>query len=66
MKIAINGQDREFTDGQTLNQVVALSCKNTNRVIVEINGEIIKPAMWQHIALRDGDKVELVSFVGGG
>jgi thiamine biosynthesis protein ThiS len=66
MKITLNGQMREFKDGQTLNQVITLSSKNTTRVIAEVNGEIIKSTMWHNIALREGDRVELVAFVGGG
>ena len=66
MKIKVNGYEKEFTDSQNLKQVITLSCKNTNHIIAEVNGEIIKANMWHSIALNNGDRVELVSFVGGG
>ena len=66
MKITLNGQEKEFKKGQTLTEVVALVCKNTNRVVTEVNGSIVKCAEWPKTSLKEGDRVELVSFVGGG
>ena len=36
------------------------------RIAVEINGEIIKKSDYDKTVLNDGDKIEVVSFVGGG
>jgi thiamine biosynthesis protein ThiS len=36
------------------------------RVAVELNREIVPRADWPKAALRDGDKLEIVHFVGGG
>ena len=37
-----------------------------DRIAVEINGEIIKKSDYDKTVLNDGDKIEVVSFVGGG
>ena len=50
------------------------NCKNLSvllensgfRIAVEINGEIIKKSDYDKTVLNDGDKIEVVSFVGGG
>ncbi len=39
---------------------------NPNRIAVELNGEILPKSMYGETVLADGDKVEIVSFVGGG
>jgi len=33
---------------------------------VLVNGEIVKKELWENLLLKDGDYVEIVSFVGGG
>jgi len=45
--------------------VAALGLKG-DRVALELNGEIASRTAWAETALADGDKVEVVHFVGGG
>ena len=66
MKITLNGIERDIENLQNLETIIRQSCKNTGRVIAELNGEIIKAPRWEGTTLREGDSVELVSFVGGG
>ena len=66
MKITLNGQAKEFSHAQSMQHIIEQFCKQHNRVIAELNGEIIKHPSWPSITLKDGDVVELVSFVGGG
>ena len=66
MKIILNGQEKQLTSTQSLNQLIEQFCKQNNRVIAELNGEIVKSQQWEKTSLNDGDKIELVSFVGGG
>ena len=39
---------------------------DTKRVAVELNGEILPKSQYQNTCFKDGDSVEVVSFVGGG
>ena len=66
MKIMLNGQPKDFPDVQNLKEIVRQSCQNSNPVIAEINGNIVKNFNWDQTIVKDGDIIELVSFVGGG
>lgn len=66
MTLQINGEARDFPDGLTISSVVALLGTKTDRVAVELNLEIVPRTNWETTALKDGDKLEIVHFVGGG
>ncbi|MDP3763627.1 MAG: sulfur carrier protein ThiS [bacterium] len=66
MKITLNGKEKELTSSLNLKEVVTVFSKETPRIIAEVNGEIIRAPQWEHTSLKEGDCVELVSFVGGG
>ena len=66
MKITLNGQSKEFNQISNLEKLIEQCCSEKTPVIAELNGEIIKGLHWENTALKDGDRVELVSFVGGG
>lgn len=67
MDLVINGEKRDFGPGITNVGLLigALSVKN-ERTAVELNGTIIDQSKWDSTGLRSGDKIEIVSFVGGG
>ena len=69
MKIKVNGEEKfinnshkELTITETL---IQLGYKN-NTIIVELNNLIINNKSWQENKVKDGDKLEIVSIVGGG
>jgi thiamine biosynthesis protein ThiS len=66
MTLHINGERRTFPDGLTVASLVAHLGMKADRVAVELNLEIVPRANWDAIALKDGDKLEIVHFVGGG
>ncbi len=66
MKITINGQTRDFPPDETLETLSKRFCKDPRHVLAELNGTIIGHEIWKKTFLCDGDKLELVSFVGGG
>jgi sulfur carrier protein len=63
--LTVNGERREAPDGATVAALVA-SLGFRGRVAVELNGEVLRQAQHVDVQLRDGDKVEVVTFVGGG
>jgi thiamine biosynthesis protein ThiS len=66
MTLTINGESRSFDNISTLATVIeALNLKG-DRVAVELNREIVPRAQWEATAIKDGDKLEIVHFVGGG
>ena len=66
MTLHINGQAREFADSLSVGAFVAELAMKTDRVAVELNREIVPRANWESTVLKDGDRLEIVHFVGGG
>ena len=66
MKITLNGQNKELATSQNLHQIIEQFCKQSKHVIAEVNGHIIKSPRWTATTIKNGDTIELVSFVGGG
>ncbi len=65
MKLVINGEEKQSTARNVAELVVELAMKG-DRVAVELNRDIVPRAQWASAALKDGDKLEIVHFVGGG
>lgn len=66
MILTINGEPRDFPDGLTLAALIAQLGMKADRVAVELNLEIVPRGNWEATQLKDGDKLEIVHFVGGG
>ncbi len=64
--ITINGTPLIQAEGSTLLELLQKQNYRTERVAVELNGEIIPKAAFGQTVLKDGDQLEVVSFVGGG
>ncbi len=66
MTLHINGEQHDFSDRLTIAALVAQLGMKPDRVAVELNLEIVPRAGWETTTLKDGDKLEVVHFVGGG
>ena len=69
MNLMINGQPREFAEleaGSTVQDLLNALGLKLDRVAVEHRGEIVSRTSWAQTAITDGDKLEIVHFVGGG
>ncbi|MFB1100058.1 sulfur carrier protein ThiS [Terribacillus sp. JSM ZJ617] len=67
MNIQLNGRRQELSaDIKTIAQLLASLSLEKRIVIVELNKEIINKASYAEQPIRNGDKVELIHFVGGG
>ena len=66
MTLQINGESREFADGLTVAALIAQLGSKPDRVAIELNLEIVSRDKWQDTILRNGDRLEIVHFVGGG
>ena len=65
MEIFINGELEEI-EQSTISQLVEKKQLQVGSLVVELNRKIIKQTQWEEVHLQDGDKLELLSFVGGG
>ena len=66
MKLTINGQEKDLPSELKLSELIHHLGMKPERVAVELNHEIASRDRWQAIELRDGDRLEIVHFVGGG
>ncbi len=66
MIIILNGQKKQVSDMITLQKLIDSLDRNSAHIIAEVNEAIIKSAFWESTPLKKGDRVELVTFVGGG
>jgi thiamine biosynthesis protein ThiS len=69
MKLHINGQDRTFPETPTpfaLAALVEALGMKPDRVAIELNRNVIPRNRWSETPLAEGDRLELVHFVGGG
>lgn len=66
MKVIVNGEVREFEEGTTLSNILDKLFLSDNVMAAAVNMEIVKQQDWLTHVLADGDKLELLDFVGGG
>ncbi len=69
MKLTINGQQKDFSDfapGAPLSALLEHLQLRSDRIAVEQNGSIVARNAWASTSVQDGDKLEIVQFVGGG
>lgn len=66
MKLQINGEIRNYEGPATLAALIASMGLKADRVAVELNRDIVARDRWGNTNLSDGDRLEIVNFVGGG
>ncbi len=65
MTVTINGEQHSTTEGTILDLLMHLQI-DPRRVAVELNLDILPKDAYELTSLQDGDKIEIVHFVGGG
>jgi thiamine biosynthesis protein ThiS len=66
MKLEINGESRDFSSALTLDSLLEQLGMKQDRVAVELNHELLPREQWSVTHLAEGDRLEIVHFVGGG
>ena len=66
MNIIINGQTKEFKEDLTLQNILNELLLDGKVMAAAVNMDIVKQDSWDSYKLKDGDKLELLDFVGGG
>ncbi len=66
MRLVINAKEQSFEGSLTLAQLVEQLGMKSDRVAVELNRDIVPRVQWPETMLSDGDRLEIVHFVGGG
>jgi sulfur carrier protein len=69
LTLQINGQQRSFlrfSAPTPLSDLLSELGLKSDRIAVELNGEIARRTHWPTLSVSHGDKLEIVHFVGGG
>lgn len=66
MRIFLNGESQDIDDGTTIEALVLTMTEDPRGIAIERNLEIVPKAEHSETLLEDGDRLEVVQFVGGG
>jgi sulfur carrier protein len=66
VKLIVNGSAQEVPDGTTISKLLEILGARSEEVAVEVNAQVVRRAQHPAAALRPDDRVEVVTFVGGG
>lgn len=66
MRIEVNGEPREVGEAIKLSELVSDLALAPERVAIELNQAVVRRIDWPATTIMDGDRIEIVHFVGGG
>jgi sulfur carrier protein len=66
MKLIINGETKDIEDNSSLQKIIRDLEIEDKVMAAAINMDIVKKDDWSSFTPKDGDKLELLQFVGGG
>jgi len=66
LKIILNGKEKDVPDNVSVIELLSFLGINSERVAVEINLEVISRDLFKEHKLKEGDQIEIVSFMAGG
>ena len=66
IKVQLNGEPREIVADRNLTSLLEHFGFPNKLIAVELNNNVIRRAQWPQTIVHDGDRVEVVHFVGGG
>lgn len=64
--VLVNGESREISEEASLEELLVRLAIPRDRVAIELNQKVIRRSEWSASTLHEGDKIEIVHFVGGG
>jgi thiazole synthase len=66
LRLTVNGEPRSADPGTTVAALLTAMGIDPTRVAVERNRDVVPRATWAQAGLADGDRIEIVAFIGGG
>ena len=66
LRLSLNGESREFPSPLTVDELLRHLALDPAKVAVERNLEIVPRSTYRAVGLSEGDKLEIVQFIGGG
>jgi sulfur carrier protein len=66
LKVTVNGKAAEAEENASLRDFIETLREHSEGIIAELNEKVVSRDRWAETLLREGDRLELVSLVGGG
>lgn len=66
LTVVVNGEQTEIAEGVAVAELIKGLGLKPERLAIEVNRRIVRRVDWPSTTLSEGDKVEIVHFVGGG
>ncbi len=66
MLVEINGESRDVAASITLAELILHLALAPERLAIELNQSVVRRADWPQTPIKEGDRIEIVHFVGGG
>ena len=66
MKVFVNGEEKDLSGATSLSELITELDLPVARIAIELNREVVRRSDWGSTMLNDGDRIEIVHFVGGG
>lgn len=66
MTLTLNGEALELPDGATIRDLLARYGRQDSGVAVAVNLDVVQREEFDSTVLRDGDRIDIVTAVGGG
>ncbi len=66
MRLTINGEEKNFSENATLKDILKELKVEDKVMAIAVNMEIVKKENWENFKPKDGDKIEMLTFVAGG
>ena len=66
MRVYVNGETKDLSSPISLAELITQLDLPAARVAVELNRAVVRRNDWSTTMLQDGDRIEIVHFVGGG
>jgi thiamine biosynthesis protein ThiS len=66
MKLLLNGEEREVSGVTSVADLVTSLGLDARKVAIELNLEIVPRSIYSATPLVEGDRIEIVTFIGGG
>lgn len=66
MRLVVNGEEKSVEQSVTLAELLVGFALDPRRVAIEVNEQLVRRALYAETPLTDGDRIEIVTLVGGG
>ena len=66
MRLLVNGEEKSIDESATLAELLESYALDPRRVAIEVNKQLVRRALYAETPLAEGDRIEIVTLVGGG